>query len=158
MNFSSHIAKHFHDVHFGGNWTWSNMKEQLSDVTWQEAVTKIHEFNTIATLTFHINYFIEAQIKVLKGGPLDAKDELSFDHPPINSQEDWDNFLYKVWRDAEELKMLIEQLPDSKLNENFVEEKYGSYYRNLVGMIEHTHYHLGQIAIIKKLIRIQSSK
>ena len=158
MNITSHIAKHFHDVHFGGNWTWSNMKEQLSDVTWQEAITRIENLNTIATLAFHINYFIEAQIQVLKGGPLDAKDELSFAHPPINSQEDWDNFLYKIWRDAEELKMLIERLPDSVLNETFVESKYGTFYRNLTGMIEHTHYHLGQIAVIKKLVRIQNSK
>jgi len=155
MNFSSHIAKHFHDVHFGGNWTWSNMKEQLSDVTWEESITKVHDLNTIATLTFHVNYFIEAQIQVLKGRPLDAKDEYSFDHPPIHSQEDWENLLYKIWRDAEELKALIERLPDSTLNETFVEEKYGTYYRNLTGMIEHTHYHLGQIAIIKKLIRAQ---
>ncbi|HAI83731.1 MAG TPA: DUF1572 domain-containing protein, partial [Chitinophagaceae bacterium] len=29
----------------------------------------------------------------------------------------------------------------------------GTYYRNILGLIEHTHYHLGQIALIKKIIR-----
>ena len=31
-------------------------------------------------------------------------------------------------------------------------EKYGTYYRNFHGLIEHAHYHLGQIVLIKKLV------
>jgi hypothetical protein len=31
-----------------------------------------------------------------------------------------------------------------------VEEKYGSVLRNIMGVIEHTHYHLGQIVLLKK--------
>ena len=34
----------------------------------------------------------------------------------------------------------------------FVKPEYGNYYRNLHGLIEHTHYHLGQVALIKKLL------
>ncbi len=44
----------------------------------------------------------------------------------------------------------IEQLPESKLWETFSDEKYGNYYRNIHGIIEHIHYHLGQIVLIKK--------
>jgi hypothetical protein len=29
-------------------------------------------------------------------------------------------------------------------------EKYGNYYRNIHGIIEHIHYHLGQIVLIEK--------
>ena len=35
----------------------------------------------------------------------------------------------------------------------FVDEKYGSYERNLDVMIEHCYYHLGQVMLIKKLFR-----
>jgi len=153
MNLSSRIAKHFRDVHFGGNWTGSDLKGQLKDVTWQEAVTRVHDLNTIATLTYHISYYVEAVLQVLKGGQLNAKDEYSFSHPPINSKEDWDLFLDKCWINAEKFSTLIEQLPDDKLSEDFTNEKYGNYYRNLNGIIEHTHYHLGQIALIKKILR-----
>jgi len=38
--------------------------------------------------------------KVLQGGPLDASDKYSFDYPPIGSEEDWQNLLDKIWRDA----------------------------------------------------------
>jgi hypothetical protein len=153
MNTPTQIAKHLRDVHFGGNWTVSSLKDHLTDVTWQQAITKVYSFNTIATLVFHINYFIDAVIPVLQGGPLDAKDKYSFDHPPIQSQEDWENMLNKTWTSAENLARLIEQLPESKLWEDFVDNKYGNYYRNLHGITEHTHYHLGQIVLIKKIIQ-----
>lgn len=153
MNFTKQTAKHLREVFFGGNWTFSNLKENLSDVTWKEAVTKVYSFNTIAALVYHIDYFIAAQLKVLQGGPLDAHDKFSFDHPPINSDEDWEKLKDKVFSDAENLAAIIEKLPEEKLQENFVDKKYGTYYRNILGIIEHTHYHMGQIVLIKKLIR-----
>jgi hypothetical protein len=153
MNFTAQIAKQLRDVHFGGNWTSSNLKEHLADVTWQQATTKVYSFNTIATLVYHMNYYISAVTKVLQGEPLTAKDKFSFDHPPIHSQEDWKNLLDKTWADAENFAVLIEQLPESKLGEIFSDEKYGNYYRNLHGIIEHIHYHLGQIVLIKKILR-----
>lgn len=152
MTLSSQIAKHFREVNFGGNWSAVNLKDTLADVSWQQATTKVHSFNTIAALVFHINYYVSIAMKVLRGEPLVGSDKYSFNLPPIESQRDWDNLLDKVFTEAEYLAALIEQLPDSKLNENFSDGKYGNYYRNLSGIIEHTHYHLGQIVLIKKLL------
>lgn len=156
MNYTSQIAKHFRDLHFGGNWTAVNMKDTLSDVDWKQATTKIDSFNTLATLVFHTNYYVDILIQVLEGGPLDGNDKLSFDHPPINSEEDWQKLLQNSWAKAEKLATLIEQLPDEKLLGDFVDPKYGSYYRNIIGIIEHSHYHLGQMVILKKLMKKQS--
>ncbi|MBL7724092.1 MAG: DUF1572 domain-containing protein [Chitinophagaceae bacterium] len=153
MNIAGQIAKHFREVHTGGNWTSVNLKETLADVSWQQAITKVHSFNTIATLVFHTNYYVSAVTKVLQGESLNAKDKYSFDHPPILSQKDWEKMLDKIWADAENFASLIEQLPGSKLEEIFTDEKYGNYYRNLHGIIEHTHYHLGQIVLIKKILQ-----
>ncbi len=152
MNIPAQIAKHFRDVHFGGNWTSVNLKDTLSDVNWQQATTAVHSLNTIAKLVFHIHYYVDAVLKVLQGGSLDAHDKYSFDLLPIQSQEDWEMFLQKCWMDAEEFAKLIEQLPEPQLGEDFSDSKYGSYYRNLHGIIEHTHYHLGQIVVIKKIL------
>lgn len=124
----------------------------MADVTWQQATTQVYTFNTIAALVYHINYYVSAVLKVLQGSPLDASDKYSFDHPPILSQEDWEKFVEKTWTDAENFAGLIEQLPESKLREDFSENKYGNYYRNIHGIIEHCHYHLGQIVLIKKII------
>jgi hypothetical protein len=152
MTLTQQIAKHFRDVHFGGNWTVSNLKDNLAGVTWQQATTQVHSFNTIAKLVFHINYFVGALLMVLEGKPLDAHDKYSFDLPPITSEEDWQKLLDKIWSDAEKAAALIEKLPESKLGEDFYDKKYGTYFRNLHGAIEHTHYHLGQIALLKKLV------
>ena len=152
MNLTAQIAQLFRAVHFGGNWTASNLKEHLADVTWRQATTKVYSFNTIATLVYHMNYYVGAVMKVLQGGPLDARDKYSFDLPPIQSQEDWEKLLDKIWTDAENFAGLIEQLPESRLWDTFVDEKYGNYYRNIHGIIEHFHYHLGQIVLIKKIL------
>ncbi len=47
----------------------------------------------------------------------------------------------------------MENMTDEKLSEGFIDEKYGTYHRNIDVMIEHTYYHLGQIILIKKLIK-----
>ena len=49
-------------------------------------------------------------------------------------------------------------MPDEKLSEVFVDEKYGTYERNINLMIEHCYYHLGQILIIKKLVARKEGK
>jgi len=153
MNLSSQLAKHFRDVYFGGNWTSVNLRDSLTNVTWLQATTKIHSLNTILALVYHINYYITAVTKVLHGEPLKASDKFSFDHPQIQSEDGWQQLLDKNWKDAENFADLIEQLPASKLWEDFEGGKYGNYYRNIQGIIEHTHYHLGQIVLLKKLLQ-----
>jgi len=150
---SAQIAQHLKAVHFGGNWTSVNLKDTLAGVTWEQAVTKVHTFNTIAVLVYHMNYYIDAVRKVLEGGPLEAKDAYSFDLQPITGAEGWERLQQKTWADAEAFATLVEQLPEERLGELFVKEPYGNYYRNVHGIIEHTHYHLGQIVLIKKLVQ-----
>jgi hypothetical protein len=153
MQTTAQIAKHLREVYFGGNWTVSSLKEHITDLTWEEANTKVYTFNSITTLVYHTNYYLDVLIKFLNKQPLDAKDEYSFQHPPVLSAQDWQNLLDKTWSDAEKAAAMIEQLPDSILAENFIHKKYGIYYRNLHGIVEHMHYHLGQIVLIKKIIR-----
>ena len=157
MIVSEQIAKQLREVYFGGNWTDVNLKEMVADVTWKQATTQVYSFNTIAVLIYHMNYYVSAVLKVLQGESLESKDKYSFDHPPIKSQEDWEKILDKTWNDAEKIAGLIEKLPDNKLGEDFTDKKYGNYYRNLHGIIEHIHYHLGQIVLIKKIL-LQADK
>ena len=91
---------------------------------------------------------------VLKGGDLNIRDKYIFDHPYLQNEEEWQAFKNTMWEEAEEFISLIENLDDSILDSPFIEEKYGTYYRNLTGITEHTHYHVGQIAVIKNLIAI----
>lgn len=146
------IAKRFREVILNGTWVANtNYKHQLADLDWKIAMAKVDSLNTIAILAQHIHYYINGVKTVFEGGSLTIKDKYSFDFPPIQSQGEWANFLTKFWNDAERFASLIEEMPEQKLNEVFVDEKYGTYQRNIDGIIEHSYYHLGQIVLIKKL-------
>lgn len=149
------LAKRFREVLLDGLWIANtNFKDQLSDVTWKQAVTRVGSLNAIAMLTFHIDYYMAGLIQVFEGEPLEIRDQYSFDLPPVESQEQWESLMNKLLSDAERFAVLLEQMPDSKMNEVFVDEKYGTYLRNIDGMIEHCYYHLGQITLIKKLLAL----
>ncbi|MCI5059130.1 MAG: DUF1572 domain-containing protein [Flavobacteriales bacterium] len=150
MNSSKQLAKHIRELFFGGNWTASNVKNQIQEINWKKASEQRANHNSIVTLSHHMAYYITSISDVLKGKPLESKDELSFVHN-IDTEDKWNMFLDQVWLDVEELAKLIEQLPEDKLFESFVDEKYGIYFRNILGFIEHTHYHLGQIALLKRM-------
>ena len=147
------IAEQLRQAFFGRSWTASSVQQALDGVTWQQATSQLESFHTIAKLVYHIGYFVEAILRVTQGGPLEAHDDLSFDCPEIDSEEDWQQLLGQTFHNAKSLADQIEQLPASKLEEIFVEEKYGTYYRNLHGLIEHTYYHLGQIVMLRKQLQ-----
>ncbi|WP_026728826.1 hypothetical protein [Flavobacterium denitrificans] len=153
MKSTTEIANRFREIILNGTWVANtNYKDQLENLDWKIAVTPIQNLNTIAVLAQHIHYYINGINQVFKGGTLDIKDKFSFDFPPIQSQEEWETFLNKFWKASEEFAYLVEQMPDEKLDEGFVDIKYGSYRRNIDCMIEHSYYHLGQIVLIKKLL------
>lgn len=146
------LANNLHQVYYGGNWTASNFKDTLDGISLKMATTKIDNLNTILVLTYHIHYYLKGTMDALKNGELTIRDKYSFDHPALQSETEWQDFQNNMWIEAKAFISLIEKLDDSILNTYLAEEKYGSYYRNLAGIIEHTHYHLGQIVILKKLV------
>lgn len=147
------IAKHLREVYTGCNFTGVNIKDTLNDINWLQAIEKFQDLNTISVLVFHINYYVSVVLNVLEGNSLDGNDNLSFDIQPITCEEDWNNLVTKTMAQAEQLASKIESLEEIKLFDIFEDPKYGNYFRNLFGIIEHTHYHLGQISLIKKIIK-----
>ncbi|MEQ8702777.1 MAG: DUF1572 domain-containing protein [Phaeodactylibacter sp.] len=150
MSLPSSLARHFRGVLFGGNWSDSNYKDQLADVDWKMATTKVAGFNTIAQLVYHATYYLPHIANVLEGGPLQARDKHSWETPDIQSEADWQVLLDGIWVDAERLIALTGKLPEATLWADFADPKYGNHFSNLNGIIEHLHYHLGQIVLLKK--------
>lgn len=153
MNHQTKLANRLREVTLNGTWIANtNFKKELENLHWKTATAKCQDVNTISLLAQHIHYYINGVKNVFLGGNLDIKDQYSFDFPPMESQAQWEAFLARFWKDSEELAQLIEKLPEEKLQEHFVDEKYGSYQRNIDGMIEHSYYHLGQIVLLKKIV------
>ncbi|HWW43314.1 DUF1572 domain-containing protein [Pedobacter sp.] len=147
------IANRLREVLLDGHWIANtNFKEQILSVNWEQATQKIGNLNTIAALTFHINYYLKGLLHVFDGGKLEISDKFSFDVPQIQSEMDWKTLVNSFLNNSEKFANQVEQLPDSLLDQPFVDEKYGSYLRNIEGVIEHSYYHLGQVSLIKKMI------
>jgi hypothetical protein len=153
MTKSQLIAKRLREVLLDGKWIANtNFKEQLSGTNWQQATWKVGELNTIALLTFHINYYLQGLINVFNGGALEIRDKFSFDLPEIKSETAWQDLVKNFIINAEMFSYKVEQMDDQVLDEPFVDEDYGTYGRNIEGVIEHSYYHLGQVVLIRKMV------
>jgi len=153
MERNIHLANRLNEVLLIGHWIANtNYKSQIESVTWKNATQKIGNLNTIASLTFHINYYLAGLLNVFQGGELEIRDQYSFDMPAIESEADWKILVNEFLNNSEAFVREVTNMSDSKLDEPFGDEKYGTYLRNIEGVIEHCYYHLGQISLIKKMI------
>ncbi len=148
------IATRLREVLLNGSWIANtNYKEQTQGINWQQAIQKVDSLNSIAALTYHINYYLSVLLNALENGKLEISDKYSFDLPPINSESDWKELVETFLSNSEKFASKVEQMNDSIFDQPFVDEKYGSYLRNIEGVIEHSYYHLGQISLIRKMIK-----
>jgi len=147
------LSKRIREVLSNGKWIANtNFKDQILSLSWKQAIQKVDDLNSIAMLTFHVNYYMAGILNVLNGGELEIRDKYSFELPEIKSEKDWEIMVSEFMKNAEEFADKIEQLDENILDKPFAEEKYGSYLRNIEGFIEHSYYHLGQISLLKKMV------
>ena len=152
MNLPAEIARHVRQVYFGGNWSDTNFRDTLKDIDWRRADAKIGHHNSIAALVFHLGYYTKGVSEVLREQPLTIRDKFSFANMPLQSEQEWQARRAAFLAEGEIFAALIEQLPAETLATDFTDPKYGHYHTNLWGMVEHLHYHLGQVALLKKLL------
>jgi uncharacterized damage-inducible protein DinB len=153
MSVTKFIAQHIIDVHEGDNWTDVNIKNSVQNISVAEAenVTKLSA-NTIAALLYHIIFYNEAVLERLNGGIPVVNDVNIFDVPQLNTEEAWQQLKQRNLQSAHDLAEAVIKFPEEKL---FLPLFEGSpvAYKTLHGIIEHAHYHLGQIVLIRNFIK-----
>lgn len=153
MKASTQLANRSREVMLDGKWIANtNLQDQLQHVTLERAETQIANLNTIAKLTFHINYYIAGVLNVFEGGELEIRDKYSFDLPKMNTEQEWNDLKKDLFTNAKKFANHVEHMTDEQLDEVFVDKRYGDFRRNIEAMIEHSYYHLGQITLIQKLL------
>jgi hypothetical protein len=154
MKIAKILADSLKEVLLDGKWvTGTNIKDEIKDLDWKIATLKIDSLNSIADLTFHIDYYLAGVLNVLEGGELEIKDKFSFTYKNIESQKGWKQMIDKFCIDSEKFIRAVENMTNEDLENIFVKKEYGNYFRNLTVMSEHCYYHLGQIMLIKKMIK-----
>lgn len=154
MEISNLLAQHITEVFEGSNWTDVNIKDTIKNISWQQAGQKTNASpNTIAALLHHIYYWNEIMLQRINGSNPVIPDANGFDVGEINNDSDWINLKEKTHQSFIELSNAVKKFPGEKLTEISPTGK-SSYYKNLQGLVEHAHYHLGQIVILKKILNI----
>ncbi len=153
MNLLNHIAQHLIDVSYGHNWTEVNIQDTVNDIDFKEAVTRsTFSKNTIASLVHHLAYWNRVMVQRIHGIKVEIPESNGFDVPAINNEAGWQELIKDYMRSADELADAIKQVDKNKL-ELPILEGYSSVYKNIQGSVEHIHYHLGQIVMIKKAVK-----
>lgn len=153
MKITELIAQHLIDVHAGNNWTDVDLSGTLKDVTVEEAITvSAASPNTIAALLHHITYWNRAMIKRMAGMVVPDTPANGYDVPLISATVEWQRLKEDNLASAQELAAAIRAFDESKLYMPIL-PGHSTAYKNMQGTVEHVHYHLGQMVIIKKLLR-----
>ena len=149
-------SRNFSEIYDGDPWLGESFMEKLKDVTEKEAFTPpITGVHSIAELVAHVIYWRSPIIKKLKG----EKNYVGL----MDSPENWpsiDSLKSKGWKKlldefSESQKELLASL--KKVNADFLQEEYkpGVTWDQLIeGVVQHDVYHLGQLGLVKKMIRM----
>jgi uncharacterized damage-inducible protein DinB len=153
MNLTGLIAEHIKEVYEGNNWTDVNISDVIRDITWQQAQQQTSASpNTIASLLHHLYYWNGIIMQRLKGSNPSIPEVNGYAVGKLKNENDWDALKQKTHESFLQLADLIKSFPEEKLSDTYAAGK-SSYYKNFQGIVEHAHYHLGQIVILKKLLQ-----
>lgn len=153
MNIPEAIARHVLDAHEGNNWTEVDLVHTLQDITLAEAVARtLASPNTIAGLVRHLTFWNRVMARRAHGLPTEVGPANGFDGPELRTEADWAELQADNLRSAHELAAAIRSFDASRLEAAILPD-YGSAYKNLQGTVEHIHYHLGQVVLLKNLVR-----
>ncbi len=153
MTITNLIAQHLKEVYEGNNWTDVSIEATIKDIDWKQAQQQTEASpNTIGSLLHHLYYWNGIIMQRMKGETPVIPEENGYDVPYLNNEAEWSTLKEKAHQSFVTLAEAIKNFPEEKLADNYAPSISSTYYRNFQGIIEHAHYHLGQIVILKNLI------
>ena len=135
----------------GEAWHGSAVLEILKESSAQQASARpIYGAHTIWETALHITAWLRACRRRLEGDRAELSD--SEDWPAVihTTDEAWREVLTAMKQALDELRAAISSLDDSRLEQPII-AGMSSVYITLHGVIQHSLYHAGQMAILKKV-------
>jgi len=138
---------------FEGNaWHGPSVMEVLSDVTAQQAASRVFSAaHTIWELALHIGAWERACLSRLQGERAELTD--AEDWPPVadTSDDAWQQLKMRLQQGNRQLRNAVETIDERRLDEAIL-PGMPSVYITVQGVVQHDLYHAGQIAILKKAL------
>ena len=146
------IADQLRRAFNGDAWHGPSMRELLTSVTPEQASSRpLPWAHSIWELVVHVEMDVSAAFEATGGKPLPRWDETESDWPPIEeiNARAWMEATEKLFANVERLAHAVEEFTDQRLADTVPGREYDFYYL-FHGIVQHSLYHGGQIAILKK--------
>lgn len=155
----SRIADQLRRAFHGDAWHGPSLREVLEAITAEQANSRpLANAHSIWELLLHIEAWVNAPHAAMSGKPmpgLDKTDHIdsTIDWPPVKATgtKDWEAAKKRASQAADEMIAAIERFGDSRLTQVVPGRNYDFYFL-LHGVVQHTLYHTGQIALLKKSV------
>jgi len=153
MREAERIADQLRRAHEGGAWHGPSVNELLAGLTAEQAAARpLKGAHSVWELVAHIEAWERAILRRLGGDPAAIYDTPEDWHAVASVSED-------AWREAQvrlaetyaALRAAVLELDDEKLDEPILPEM-STRYVSLHGAVQHTLYHAGQIALVKRAL------
>jgi uncharacterized damage-inducible protein DinB len=137
----------------GEAWHGPSVMTILEGITaHQAAVRPLSNAHSICELILHMGAWERAGVRRLSGDRAYLSDAEDWPTVEDMSESAWQQTRKMLKEGHDELQDAISKLDDSRLDQPIV-EGLATVYVTLHGIIQHTLYHAGQIAILKKAIK-----
>jgi hypothetical protein len=146
------IADQVRRAFAGKAWHGPSLKKLLAGATAEQAQARpITHAHSIWELVLHIEAWTRAALEAVNGAAIPIMLPPEKDWPPVtgSSEEAWAGAVGHMFGTMEQLALAVEKFQDARLTESVPGRKYDFYYL-FHGIVQHSLYHAGQIALLKK--------
>lgn len=150
------IVNQFRDIQEGELWLDESFKKKMGNLSEKLAFERpLPNLHSVAELISHILVWRKESIRKLKG--LNA--QLTMESPEnwisneVLLRKGWENLKSEFYQSQKDILELIENETDEYLEREYTDGFKFKYL--LEGLIHHDLYHLGQIGIVIKLLKLK---
>ena len=150
---SLRIADQLRRAFAGDAWHGSPLRDLLAGVTSDEARARpLRHVHNIGELVLHIDVYLHVAFEATRGVPMPKLYGTERDWPALHdSAAAWTAAQDRMFQNAEKLAAAIDRFDDANLQAIVPGRAYDFYFL-FHGIVQHSLYHGGQIAMLKKAI------
>lgn len=149
---SVRIADQLRRAYAGDAWHGPSLSDTLSSVSVKQALARpLAAGHNIWELVLHIELWTKVALEAVQGVPMPKLYGTEKDWARIHegSEADWMLATRQLQETAEQLAKAIESFDDARLTDIVPGRSYDFYYL-FHGIVQHSLYHGGQIALLKR--------
>jgi hypothetical protein len=151
---SLRIADQLRRAFTGDPWHGSPLLHLLAGITAEQArAHPVPSVHSIWELVMHIDFWLHAALDASQGVAMPKLHGTEGDWPALrdDSSAAWIAAQDRLFQNAERLAQAMERFDDAKLQDTVPGRQYDFYYL-FHGIVQHSLYHGGQIAMLKKAL------